>query len=57
MNITVVVEHCKGTGLYVGYVSGFTGAHSQGKPLDELNKNLQEAIAMLLEDGKTTKSS
>ena len=28
-----------------------------GKPLDELNKNLREVIAMLLEDGKTAKSS
>ena len=51
MNFTAVVEHCKETELYVGYVPGFTGAHSQGKTLDELNKNLQEVIAMLLEDG------
>ena len=51
MNFTVVVEHCKETGLYVGYVPGFTGAHSQGKTLDELNKNMQEVIVMLLEDG------
>ena len=51
MNFTAVVEHCKETGLYVGYVPGFTGAHSQGKTLDELNKNMQEVIAMLLEDG------
>ena len=35
----------------MGYVPGFTGAHSQGKTLDELNKNLQEVISMLLEDG------
>ena len=51
MNFTAVVEHCKETGLYVGHVPGFTGAHSQGKTLDELNKNMQEVIAMLLEDG------
>ena len=51
MNFTAVVEHCKDTGLYVGHVPGFTGAHSQGKTLDELNKNLQEVISMLLEDG------
>ena len=30
---------------------------AQGKTLDELNKNLQEVIALLLEDGKTAKSS
>ena len=51
MNFTAVVEYCKETGLYVGHVPGFTGAHSQGKTLDELNKNLQEVVAMLLEDG------
>ena len=57
MNFTAVVEHCKETGLFVGYLPGFTGAQSQGKTLDELNKNLQEVIALLLEDGKTAKSS
>ena len=47
---TAVVEKDKDTGLYVGYVSGFPGAHSQGETLDELRKNLQEVIEMLLED-------
>ncbi len=51
MKCTAIVEHCKNTGLYVGYVPGFAGAHSQGETLDELNRNLKEAIAMLLEDG------
>jgi len=46
-----VVERCPDTSLYVGYVPGFPGAHSQGKTLDELNVNLREVIAMLLEDG------
>ena len=49
---TAVVERCGGTGLFVGYVPGFAGAHSQGKSLDELNRNLQEVIEMLLEDGE-----
>ncbi len=47
---TAVVERCPETGLYVGYVPGFPGAHSQAETLDELNRNLQEVIAMLLED-------
>jgi predicted RNase H-like HicB family nuclease len=34
---TAVVEHCLDTGLFVGYVPGFPGAHSQGQALDELN--------------------
>lgn len=47
-----VVEKCPDTGMYIGYVSGFPGAHSQGATLDELTKNLQEVIEMLLEDGE-----
>ena len=49
---TAVVERCLDTGLYVGYVPGFPGAHSQGETLEELNGNLREVIAMLLEDGE-----
>ena len=51
-NYTVVVEHCSETDLYVGYVPGFPGAHSQGATLDELQRNMQEVVAMLLEDGE-----
>jgi predicted RNase H-like HicB family nuclease len=47
-----VVERCSQTGLYVGYVPGFPGAHSQGETLDELQRNLREVIEMLLEDGE-----
>ena len=47
-----VIERCPDTGLYVGYIPGFTGAHSQGETLDELRINLQEVIEMLLEDGE-----
>jgi predicted RNase H-like HicB family nuclease len=49
---TAVVEKCRETGLYVGYVPGFPGAHSQGATLDELAANMREVIAMLLEDGE-----
>jgi predicted RNase H-like HicB family nuclease len=47
---TAVIEKCPDTGLYVGYVPGFPGAHSQGETLDELQGNLREVIEMLLED-------
>ena len=47
-----VVGKCADTGLYVGYVPGFPGAHSQAETLDELQKNLREVIEMLLEDGE-----
>jgi predicted RNase H-like HicB family nuclease len=49
---TVIVQRDPDTGLYVGHVPGFPGAHSQGETLDELNVNLREVIAMLLEDGE-----
>jgi len=49
---TAVVERDADTGLLVGYVPGFAGAHSQGETLDEVNRNLREVIAMLLEDGE-----
>jgi predicted RNase H-like HicB family nuclease len=49
---TAVIERCPDTGLFVGYVPGFQGAHSQGETLDELQQNLAEVIEMLLEDGE-----
>ena len=47
---TAIIERDADTGLYVGYVPGFPGAHSQGDTLDELHENLREVIEMLLED-------
>ena len=51
-NFQSVIERDCATGLLVGYVPGFPGAHSQGETLDELRDNLREVIAMLLEDGE-----
>ncbi len=51
-SFTAVVEKCPDTGLYVGYVPGFSGAHTQGGSLDELKRNLEEVVGMLLEDGE-----
>lgn len=45
-----IIERDKDTGLYVGYVPGFPGAHSQGETLDELHQNLREVVEMLSED-------
>jgi predicted RNase H-like HicB family nuclease len=47
---TAIIERDTDTNLYVGYVPGFPGAHSQGETLDELHENLREVIEMLLED-------
>jgi predicted RNase H-like HicB family nuclease len=51
-NFTAIIEKCSDTGLYVGFVPGFPGAHSQGETLDELSQNLKEVISLLLEDGE-----
>ena len=51
-SFTAVVEKCADTGLYVGYVPGFAGAHSQGESLDALRENLEEVLGMLLEEGE-----
>ena len=49
---TAVIERCPDTNLYAGYIPGFPGAHSQGATLDELNANLREVVAMLLDEGE-----
>jgi predicted RNase H-like HicB family nuclease len=54
---TAVVEKCPETGLYVGYVPGFPGAHTQAATLDEWQRNLYEVITMLLEDGEPSLES
>ena len=48
---TAVIERCPDSGLFVGYIPGFPGAHSQGATLEELNANLKEVIEMLSQDG------
>ena len=49
---TAVIERDPDTGLYVGYVPGFPGAHTQGETLDELRENLRDVIELLLEEGE-----
>ena len=48
----IVVERDPDTSLYVGYVPGWPGAHSQGATIEELKLNLQEVVEMLLQDGE-----
>lgn len=48
---TAIVQQDFDTGLYVGFVPGIQGAHSQGETLEELNINLREVLEMLAEDG------
>jgi predicted RNase H-like HicB family nuclease len=51
-SFTAIVERCRDTGLYVGYVPGLPGAHTQAATLDELHQNLREVIELLLEEGE-----
>lgn len=52
-----VVEIDSDTGVYVGYVPGWPGAHTQGADEDDVAENLREVIAMLLEDGEPRQES
>ncbi|MEQ1847395.1 MAG: type II toxin-antitoxin system HicB family antitoxin [Nitrospira sp.] len=47
---TVCLEWDPETNLYVGFVPGIPGAHTQGRRLDELQKNLKEVLGLCLEE-------
>lgn len=51
---TAYIEWDPETRLYVGIVPGVPGAHTQGKTLDELQKNLKEVLELCLEELKET---
>ncbi len=48
---SAVIERCPQTKLYVGFIPGVPGAHSQGETLDELQANLKEVLELMLKDG------
>ena len=45
------VERDAETGMYVGVVPGVRGAHTQGATLDELRANLEEVLALCVDEG------
>ncbi len=47
---TAYVERDPETGLYVASIPGIAGAHTQAENLDELKRNLQEVLELVLED-------
>ncbi len=47
-NFTVIIEKDE-DGYYVGSVPTLKGCHTQGKTIDELLKNIKEAIELCLE--------
>jgi len=48
---TAYIEYDPETALYVGFIPGIPGAHSQGATLDELQQNLKEVLELCLEEG------
>lgn len=50
-NLSAIRKRCPDTGLFVGRIPELPGAHSQGETLEELNDNLSEVIALILDDG------
>ncbi len=49
---TAYIEFDPDTKLYVGFVPGIPGAHTQGATLHELQKNLREVLELCLEEFK-----
>jgi len=56
-SFTAIIERCAETDLFVGYVPGIPGAHSQAAALDELRENLREVLELLEQDGKAVLQS
>lgn len=52
---TAYVEFDPETKLYVGTVPSLSGAHTQGATLDELQRNLEEVVALCLEEKAAAK--
>ncbi len=47
LKLTAIYEKTE-EGGYVGYAAEFPGANTRGEILEEVRKNLQEAISLLL---------
>jgi predicted RNase H-like HicB family nuclease len=47
---TAIIEQDTATGLYVAYIPDLPGAHTQAETLEELKRNLQEVVELVLED-------
>jgi len=47
---TAYIEWDPETKLYVGFIPGIPGAHTQAESLDELKENLREVLELCLEE-------
>lgn len=57
ISLTAVVEQDRETGLYIGVIPGLPGAHTQAATLDELRANLEEVVALVLEEDASLRES
>ena len=51
MEYTAIIKEIE-DGWYMGQCEQIPGAMTQGRTIDEVNENLKEAIALILEDEK-----
>lgn len=56
-SLTAIVEQDRETGLYIGVIPGLPGAHTQAATLDELRANLEEVVALVLEEDSSLRES
>jgi predicted RNase H-like HicB family nuclease len=50
MSQAFVLEYWQDDGWYVGRLKGVPGVFSQGKTLDQLEENIQDAYRMMIEE-------
>ena len=56
-SLTAVVQQDRETGLYIGLIPALPGAHTQPATLDELRTNLEEVVALVLEEDASLRES
>jgi len=57
MHVNLTIEYWIDNGWYVGRVKEVPGVFSQGKTLNELKKNIQEAYHLMMEDASENEYS
>ena len=52
LKLPIVIQKDPDTGLFVGFVPGTAGLHSQAESIEELKLNLKEVINLYAEEGE-----
>lgn len=53
LRFPVVIEWDEESRMYIAIIPGLPGGHTQAKSLDELQKNMEEVIALCVEEAKS----